>query len=193
MSGYPTNQDLVESSDKTPSMWAALKEQKATRLTAILRILPFLAVIGATGCTTLNSSINFVPPPGTPTPGTIQVLASSSIAGHPMSDDPSLRDRVAAAFQEQFPGSRLVESQPDMVVIFTIVDYVLGCLPNCGKFRTYRNWSCEVMAYATASNPEVDTIVFNLDGSTYNPFYDQASNCASQLSKVSGIKTRPKS
>ena len=78
-------------------------------------------------------------------------------------------------------------------MIFTMVDYVPGCSPNRGKFRTYRNWSCEVMAYPRESNSEVGTIVFNLEGYTYNPFYDQASNCASQLSKVSGFKTSPKS
>jgi hypothetical protein len=103
-----------------------------------------------------------------------------------MGDDPSLRDRVATAFQKQFPGARLVEFQPDMVVFFTLVDYVPGCLPDCKKFKTYRNWSCEVVNYARDSHPETDTMVFNLEGSTYNPFYDLASNCASELSKVSG-------
>ena len=61
-----------------------------------------------------------------------------------MGDDSSLHNRVADASRKQFPGVRIVESQPDMVVFFTIVDYVPGCLPNCKKFRTYRNWSCEV-------------------------------------------------
>jgi hypothetical protein len=65
-----------------------------------------------------------------------------------MGDDPSLRDHVATAFQKRFPGARLVESQPDMVVFFTVVDYVPGCSPNCKKFKTYRNWTCEVMTYA---------------------------------------------
>jgi hypothetical protein len=102
-----------------------------------------------------------------------------------MGDDPSLRDHVATAFQKQFSGARLVESQPDMVVIFTLVDYVPGCLPDCKKFKTYRNWSCEVMTYAKEPNPETDSMVFNLEGSTYNPFYNPASNCASQWSKAS--------
>jgi hypothetical protein len=95
--------------DKTSFMEALLEEQVATKRTTILRILSSLIVICVTGCTSLNSRINFVPPRGALTPGTIQMLASSSISGHPMSNDPSLRDRVAAAFQKQFPGTRLVE------------------------------------------------------------------------------------
>jgi hypothetical protein len=59
---------------------------------------------------------------GTPAPRTIQIFASSSIGGRPMGDDPTLHDRVAKAFQQQFPGIRPDESQPDMVVFFTIVD-----------------------------------------------------------------------
>jgi len=103
-----------------------------------------------------------------------------------MGDDPSLRNRLAEAFQKQFPGARIVESQPDMVMILTIVDYVPGCLPDCKKFKTYRNWSCEVMGYARESNPEARTMVFNIEGSSYNPFYDPASDCALQLPKMGG-------
>ena len=172
-------------------MAALLKEKNSTKLTAVLRVVCFLIAVGGAGCTKLDSRINFVPPGGVFTPRTIEIFASSSIAHRPMSDDPSLRARVTTAFQKQFPGTRLVESRPDMVVFFTIVDYVPGCLPNCRRFRTYRNWSCEVEAYPRDSNSEVGTMVFNLDGSTYNPLYDQASNCASQLSKTSGIKTSP--
>jgi hypothetical protein len=174
-------------------MAGSLNGQNAIKLAAIRRIPFFLIVVSAIGCTTQNSRINFVPPQSAITPRTIEIMASSSIAGRPMADDPSLRNRVAAAFQRQFPGIQIVESQPDMVVIFTLVDYVPGCLPNCKKFRTYRNWSCEVMARPKESHSEVGTVVFNLDGSTYNPFFNQASHCASQLSKVSGIETNPKS
>ena len=77
------------------------------------------------------------------------------------------------------------QSQPDMVVFFTIVDYVPGCSPNCKKFKTYRNWNCEVMVYPTDSRPDAHTIVFNVTGSTYNPFYNPASNCARQLLRAS--------
>ena len=101
-----------------------------------------------------------------------------------MGEDPTLRNKLAEAFQKQFPGARIVESQSDMFVILTMVDYVPGCLPNCKKFRTYRNWSCEVMSYARESSPDARTMVFNVNGASYNPFYNQASDCASQLSKM---------
>jgi hypothetical protein len=162
------------------------KEQKATKLTATFRVLFFLTAVGGTGCTTLNVRSNLVPPANAFTPRTLQVFASSSIGGRPMGDDPSLRNRLAEVFQKQFPGARIVQSQPDMVVILTIVDYVPGCSPDCKKFRTYRNWSCEVISYARESNPEAWTMVFNIEGSSYNPFYNQASDCASQLAKMTG-------
>jgi hypothetical protein len=165
-------------------MTSLVKVQNATQQTA-RNIFYLLVVIGAVGCATQEVRTNLVPLQGTPAPQTIQIFASSSIEGRPMGDDPSLRDHVASAFQKQFPGTRLVESQPDMVVFFILVDYVPGCSPDCKKFKTYRNWTCEVMTYARGSHPEADTMVFNLEGSTYNPFYNPASNCASQLSKVS--------
>jgi hypothetical protein len=101
-----------------------------------------------------------------------------------MGDDPIFRGRVTEAFQKQFPGIRPHESNPDMVVFFTIVDYVPGCLPNCKKFKTYWNWSCEVEIFAVQSDSKTDSLVFNLDGSTYDPFYNPAANCASQLTKT---------
>jgi hypothetical protein len=101
-----------------------------------------------------------------------------------MKENPALRDQVAAAFRQQFPSTELVESSSDMFVMFTLVDYVPGCLPNCEKFRTYRNWSCEVEMYPRESEPQTGTLVFNLEGSTYNPFYDSAANCAARFAKV---------
>jgi hypothetical protein len=184
------DQGLVKSCDKTSSMTNILKERTATKLTAAFKILFFLVVVGGTGCTTLSMRSNFVPPQDALTPRTLHVFASSSIGGRPMSDDPSLRNRLADAFQKQFPGARIVESEPDMVVFLTISDYVPGCLPDCKKFRTYRNWSCEVMSYARESNQEAKTLVFNIEGSSYNPFFNQASDCASQLSKLSGSSKR---
>jgi hypothetical protein len=150
-----------------------------------ISILSLLLVVSTAGCTTEEVRMNLVPQRGTLAPRTIQIEASSSINGRPMGDDPSLRGRVAAAFQKQFPGSRVVQSRPDMVVFFTIVDYGPGCSPDCRKFKTYRNWTCEVMIYPEPSHPEADTMVFNLDGSTYNPFYNPASNCVSRLWKAS--------
>lgn len=151
----------------------------------VMKILFLLVTLSVAGCTKEQVRISAIPQPGAIAPRTIQIEASSSISGRPMGDDPSLRSRVAVAFQKQFPGAQVVQSSSDMVVFFTIVDYVPGCSPNCKKFKTYRNWSCEVMTYPADSRPEAQTIVFNLDGSTYNPFYNPASNCASQLLKAS--------
>jgi hypothetical protein len=148
-------------------------------------VLFLLVVMGAGGCTTQKVRIDVVPLRGVSAPQTVLVFASSSIGGRPMGDDSSLRDHVVTAFQKRFPGARFVESDPDMVVYFTIVDYVPGCAPDCKKFRTYRNWRCEVVTYARESHPDDDTMTFNLEGSTYNPFYNPALNCASQFSKAS--------
>ena len=157
--------------------------------TEILRttrsVLFLLLLVNTAGCTTESVRMNSVPPPDIVATRTIQVYASSSISGRPIGDDPPLRQRVAAAFQKQLPGARLVQSKPDMVVFFTIVDYVPGCEPNCKTFKTYRNWSCEVEIYSTDSHPEGHTTVFNLEGSTYDPLYDPVSNCAARLLKAS--------
>jgi hypothetical protein len=160
------------------------KARNVSKLAAPFKVVLFLVTVGGAGCTTLNVRSNFVPSPDALTPRTLQVFASSSIGGRPMGDDPSLRNRVAEAFQEQFPGVRITDSQPDMVVYFTIVDYVPGCLPDCKKFRTYRNWNCEVERFPKESNSEAKTLVFNRGGSSYNPFFNQASDCATQLSKL---------
>jgi hypothetical protein len=145
-------------------------------------ILLLLVIANLTGCTKQKVRTNPAPLRATPLPQTIQVMASSSLRGRPMGDDSVLLDKVAKAFQKQFPGARLVQSEPEMVVIFTMVDYVPGCLPDCKKFRTYRNWSCEVLIYPR--EPGSDTMVFNLDGTSYNPFYNQGSRCAAQLASV---------
>ncbi len=52
-----------------------------------------------------------------------------------------------------------------MLVFFTIVDHVPGCLPNCNKFKTDRNWTCEVEIFAVESDSKTETFVFNLDRS----------------------------
>jgi hypothetical protein len=152
--------------------------------TTVLRLLCISAAIGAAGCATIEVRTNYTPPHGKAEPRTIQVLANSSIKHSPMKENSSLRDQVAAAFRQRFPNAGLVESKPDIVVFFTIVDYVPGCLPNCEKFRTYRNWTCEVEMFPRESEPETGTLVFNLDGSTYNPLYDPAANCAARFAKV---------
>ena len=176
-SGKLTSQELSEIRDKRESMMCGFDQPT-------LKILSLLFVLSAVACTKEQVRINSVPQPGAMAPRTIQIEASSSISGRPMGNDPSLRSRVAAAFQKQFPGAQVVQSSPDMVVFFTIVDYVPGCSPNCKKFKTYRNWNCEVEVYPRDSS-NTDTIVFNLDGYTYNPFHNSASSCASRLLKAS--------
>jgi hypothetical protein len=169
---------------KESLMMCGLNIQNASHQT-MMKILSLLLVVSAVGCTKEQVRINLVPQREAIAPRTIQIEASSSINGRPMGDDPSLRSRVAAAFQKQFPGAQVVQSEPDMVVFFTIVDYIPGCSPDCKKFKTYRNWTCEVEIYSRDSYPNTDTIVFNLDGSTYNPFHNPASSCASRLLKAS--------
>jgi hypothetical protein len=148
--------------------------------TTVLRLLCISVAIGAAGCATTEVRTNYTPPHHKPEPRTVQILASSSIKHSPMKENSSLRDQVAAAFRQRFPNAELVESKPDMVVFFTMVDYVPGCKPNCKKFQTYRNWNCEVEMFPRESEPEAGTLVFNLEGSTYNPLYDPAVNCAAQ-------------
>ena len=143
--------------------------------------LSVVAIIGATGCSSHHVRANVTKLRETPAPRTVQVFASSSIAGRPMGDDSDLHARVEDAFRQQFPGIQQDESKPEMVVFFTIVDYVPGCLPNCKKFKTYRNWTCEVEIHSVQAESKSDAFVFNLDGSTYNPFHNPAANCASQL------------
>jgi hypothetical protein len=151
---------------------------------AVISVLSLLVVFSATGCSSHHIRTNLSKLRGTPAPRTIQIFASSSIGGRPMGDDSTVRSRVAEAFQQQFRGIRSDESKPDMVVFFTIVDYVPGCLPNCKKFRTYRNWTCEVEIFSVESASGTDSLVFNLDGTTYNPFHNPAANCSAQLTKT---------
>jgi hypothetical protein len=150
----------------------------------VLRLACIAVAIGPVGCATTEVRTNYTPPHGKAEPRTIQVLASSSIKHSPMKENSSLRDPVVAAFRQRFPNAELVESKPDTVVFFTMVDYVPGCKPNCDKFRTYRNWSCEVEMFSRESEPKTDALVFNLDGSTYNPLYAPAANCAARFAKV---------
>jgi hypothetical protein len=124
-------------------MMCGLNVQNESHQT-MMKILSLLLVVSAAGCTKEQVRMNLVPQREAIAPRTIQIEASSSINGRPMADDPSLRSRVASAFQKQFPGAQVVQSDPDMVVFFTIVDYVPGCSPDCKKFKTYRNWTCEV-------------------------------------------------
>ena len=151
--------------------------------TTVLILLCIDAAVWAAGCAATDQRTNYTPPHGKAEPHTVQVFASSSLKHSPMKENLSLRDQVAAAFRHRFPNTELVESKPDMVVFYTMVDYVPDCAPNCEKFRTYRNWNCEVEVF-WESEPKTPTLVFNWDGSTYNPFYDPAANCAARFAKV---------
>jgi len=150
--------------------------------TTLLKLLCISVAIVTSGCATTEERTNDVPSHGKSEPRTVQVFASSSIKHSPMKQNSSLGDHVAAAFRQRFPNAELVESKPDMVVFFTVVDYVPGCLPNCEKFRTYRNWNCEVEV-SWESEPDTP-LVFSFDGSTYNPLYDPATNCAARFAKI---------
>jgi len=144
-------------------------------------------MIGTAGCTTTEERTNYTPPHGKSEPRTVQIFAGSSLkrkpTAGPLDDNPYLRDDLAAAFRHRFPNLQVVESRPDMVVYFNIVDYVPGCAPNCQKFRTYRNWNCEVEVF-WRSEPTTQTLVFNWGGSTYNPLYDPTANCAARFAKA---------
>jgi hypothetical protein len=72
---------------------------------------------------------------------------------------------------------------PIWLCYFNIVDYVPGYSPNCQKFRTYRNWNCEVEVF-WRSEPKTQPVVFNWGGFSYNPLYDPAANCAARFAKV---------
>src|SRR5258708_2783018 len=112
-------------------MMCPFKIQNEIQHTVRSMLFLLLVVGAAAGCTTEKVRMDLVPQQGTFAPRTIQIEASSSIDGRPMGDDLSLRERVATGFHKQFPDARLVQSQPDMAVFFTIVDYVPGCSPNC--------------------------------------------------------------
>jgi hypothetical protein len=158
-------------------------------MSAIARAAVLMCIsvaIGAAGCATTEERANYTPAHRKPEPRTIQVFAASSLK-HPdlyPREDPTLRNQVFAAFRKRFPTAELVESKPDVVVFFNIVNYEPGCLPNCGKFRTYRNWGCEVEAFTRDSEANADTLVFNFDGHTYNPLYDPVANCAARFAKI---------
>ena len=60
---------------------------------------------------------------------TFEISASSSIGGRPMANSRDFRKRLASAMKKVFPSAKLVRSGGDVFIIFTIVDYVPGCMP----------------------------------------------------------------
>src|ERR1700683_1768341 len=101
-----------------------IARMRALPKTTVLGLLCISVAVWAAGCATTHERTNYTPPHGKAEPRTVQVFASSSIKHSPMKENSSLRDQVAAAFRQRFPNAELVESKPDMVIFFTIVDYV---------------------------------------------------------------------
>src|SRR5690349_21644009 len=95
-----TYQELRKIRDKRESYDVRFKRPEC-KPSAMMKILSLLLVVSVAGCTKEQVRMNLVPQPGAIAPRTIQIEASSSINGRPMGDDPSLRSRVAAAFQKQ--------------------------------------------------------------------------------------------
>jgi len=134
--------------------------------------------VAAGGCTSVTPGVRTVGLQDLPKPLTLSVTASSSIRGrqHPPQDDRSLQRKMEAEIRKRLAGARLVrfaEDEDDYSIIFVMVDYVPGCSPNCAKFPTYRNWSCSVLSGQGQA--------FELDGSTYNPFFSPTSDCVSRF------------
>ena len=110
-------------------------------------------------------------------PLTISLAASSSLDKRPMDDDAELLRRLTVAAHRHLPQVTVVSDLGDLHVIVVLVDYQPGCAPKCGKFPTYRNWSCTVLSrvpYAQA---------FALEGSTYNPFVSPTDDCLRRLAE----------
>ena len=157
------------SASRTILSWLGLK----------MRDLIMSALVATAGCTTIHPRQRTVPLQQLRTPHTIAVTASSALSGRPMTDDSLLIRQIIAAVWRRLPGTQVVAWDADsseMQLIFVMVDYVPGCKPNCGKFPTYRNWSCTVLSGFGQA--------FALDGETYDPFYSATDNCLSGLARV---------
>ena len=101
-----------------------------------------------------------------------------------MDDDLHLLRELAAAVHRYFPEAAVVEDSADLHIIIVLVDYEPGCAPNCGKFRTYRNWSCTVLTRVPFAQ------AFALNGSSYNPFLSPTNDCLKRLARYVE-ETRP--
>ena len=110
-------------------------------------------------------------------PRTISLSASSSVHKRQMGDDAQLLRKLSVAVRQHLPQVTVVSDLGDLDVIVVLVDYEPGCAPNCGKFPTYRNWSCTVLSRV----PFAQT--FALEGSSYNPFVSPTDDCVRRLSE----------
>ena len=130
------------------------------------------------GCTSVMPGVRTVGLQDLPKPLALSVTASSSIRErqHWPQDDLGLQRKLETEIRKSLAGARLVrfaEDEDDYSIIFVMVDYVPGCDPNCAKFFTYRNWSCSVLARRGQA--------FEVEGSTYNPFFSPTSDCVSRF------------
>ena len=138
---------------------------------SLLLLLSLLCV----SCSSLRTNTCCIAANSLPEFRTAEIVgASSSLHGRPIEDSRILRDRLRRAFQSAFPNVRFVEAGGDIQLIFVLVDYVPGCLPNCGRFPTYRHWSGEVMTWVPkqGTNLVSGTQVLAVEGSSCNPFHD---------------------
>ena len=143
---------------------------RAVRLRHCVAIVVFASIFSACSHVQLNTCC--VPLESVPQFRTIEIIGvSSALHGNPMKDDPVLLTDLRRELRRQFPSARLVDSGGDIQIIFILVDYEPGCLPNCGRFPTYRNWSGEVLTWMPRSgtNERSGTQVVGIDGWTYNP------------------------
>jgi hypothetical protein len=62
------------------------------------------------------------------------VSVSSGLHGRPIADDPTLLDQLRLELQREFPATPIVKDAGDTQIIFVLLDYVPGCLPNCDRF-----------------------------------------------------------
>lgn len=138
-------------------------------------LLVFIAISAQGGCTLVIEKPSTAPPARLRTPRTLSLSASSAIGKRPMGDDADLLKNLERAARRSFPRARVVQGDADLHVIVVLVDYEPGCAPHCGKFPTYRNWSCTVLSKAPFAQ------AFGLEGASYNPFVSPARDCMSRL------------
>jgi|SRR2546422_3973279 len=143
-------------------------------------------VLVASSCTNVHTSPGVASSDAVVLIRKVEISASSSIGGKPMADSLEFHKRLASALKKELPSTEVVESGGDIFIIFIIVDYVPGCLPNCDKPRTYRNWRCEIMNFMPLrqSGRDASGAPFNVGGSSYNPWFDPAENCIHEFANL---------
>ena len=110
-------------------------------------------------------------------PRTLSLSASSSLHGPSIADDVQLLRKLTAAVHRYLPQVSVVDGLGDLDVIVVLVNYEPGCAPKCGKFPTYRNWSCTVLSRVPFAQ------AFALEGSTINRFVSPTDDCMRRLAE----------